>query len=106
MVASAPKSAKPRQQLLIPTPSGDPRLLEPGWAGEIADDELDFIRGTLFRDSKPARLWGFRPSQKNRADEAVRRVAMDGDPDSTAHNRGLARLREGATLPLWSNWRS
>lgn len=105
MVSPPRKPATPRQQFLIPTPSGDPRLLEPGWAGEIDDDELAFIRGTLFRDSKPARLWGFRPSQKTRADEAVRRVAMDGDPDSTAHNRGLARLREGATLPLWSDWR-
>ena len=96
----------PRQPVLIPTPAGDPRLLEPGWAGQIDDDELDFIRDALFRDSKPARLWGFRPSQKTRADQAIRRVAMDGDSDRTTHNRGLARSREGATMPFWANWRN
>ena len=106
MVSAVRRPARPRQQFLIPMPTGDPRLLEPGWAGEVDDDELDFIRDALFRDAKPARLWGFRPSQKSRADEAIRRVALDGDPEKTTHNRGLARRREGATLPLWSNWRS
>ncbi len=98
MVLSPPKPTTPRQQFLIPTPAGDPRLLEPGWAGQIDDDELAFIRYALFRDSKPARLWGFRPSQKSRADEAIRRVALDGDPERTAHNRGLARPRNCAAL--------
>ena len=98
MVLSPPKPTIPRQQFLIPTPVGDPRLLKPGWAGQIDDDELAFIRYALFRDSKPARLWGFSPSKKSRTDEAFRRVALDGDPERTAHNRGLARLWIGSDL--------
>ena len=98
MVLSPPKPTTPRQRFLIPTPAGDPRLLEPGWAGQIDDDELAFIRYALFRDSKPACLWGFRPSLKSRTDEAIRRVALYGDPERTAHNRGLARPRIGPAL--------
>ena len=98
MVFSPPKPTTPRQQFLIPTPVGDPRLLKPGWAGQIDEDELAFIRYALFQDSKPARLWGFRPSQKSRADEAIRRVALHGDPERTAHNRGLARPWIGSAL--------
>ena len=89
---------KPTQRQLIPTPTGDLRLLEPGWAGQLVDDELDFIRAELFQDRKLARRWGFRPGQKTRPDEAIRRVAMDGDPDGTAHNRKLARPRKGTAL--------
>ena len=100
MVSAPPKPKDPpsAQRALIPAPTGDPRLLEPGWAGQLADDELDFIRAELFRDPAVARRWGFRPGQKTRADEATRRVAMDGDPDGTAHNRGLARPRKGIAL--------
>ena len=103
MVLAPEKPMTPRQPYLIPMPTGDPRLLEPGWAGQIDDEELDFIRDTLFQDSKPARLWGFRPSQKTRADEAIRRVALDGDPKRTVLNRELARPGGGATLPLWAD---
>ena len=99
MVLAPPKPTPPRQQPLIPALKGDPRLLEPGWAGHIDDDELAYIREALFRDPKLARRWGFRPGQKTRADEAIRRVAVDGDPDGTAHNRGLARPRKSAALP-------
>ena len=98
MALAPPKPTPPRQRFLIPTPAGDPRLLVPGWAGQIDDDELAFIRYALFRDSKPARLWGFRPSQKARTDEAIRQVALHGDPEMTAHNRGLARPWIGSDL--------
>ena len=106
MVVAPQKSMAPRQPYLIPMPTGDPRLLEPGWAGQIDDEELDFIRDTLFRDSKPARLWGFRPSQKTRANEAIRRVALHGDPNRTVHNRELARPWGDANLQLWADWGS
>jgi len=101
MVAAPPKPKGPPviQRQLLPIPAGDPRLLEPGWVGQLADDELAFIRAELFRDPTLARRWGFRPGQKTRADEAIRRVALDGDPDGTAHNRGLARPRKGTALP-------
>ena len=75
--ATTATKTKPRQQRLIPEPKSDPRLLEPGWAGQLDDDELAYIRDALFRDPQLARRWGFRPSQKTRADEAIRRVAVD-----------------------------
>lgn len=37
---------------------GDCRLLEPGWAGHVDDDELAYIRSELYRDPVLARLWG------------------------------------------------
>ncbi len=100
MVLAPPKpTPRPRQQPLIAAPHGDPRLLKPGWAGYVDDYELAFIRSELYRDPVLARLWGFRPSQKTRADEAIGRVAAGGDPDGGAHNRQLARPRRMATLP-------
>jgi len=77
----------------------DHRLLEPGWAGSLTDEELTFIQSKLFTDAILCKQWGFRPSQKTRPEEAIRRVAMDGDPDGTAHNRRLARPRKGVSLP-------
>ena len=97
MVTAPPKPKGPpviRRQAI---PSS--QLLEPGWAGQLDDDELVYIRAELFRDRKLAARWGFRPGQKTRPDEATRRVAMDGDPDGTAHNRGLARPRKRVALP-------
>ena len=103
MVTAPPKPRGPPviQRARILEPNNDPRLLEPGWTGQLDDDELVFIRAELVRDRKLAARWGFRPGQKTRPDEAIRRVAMDGDPDGTAHNRRLARPRKrGALAPL------
>ena len=102
MVTAPPRPKGPPaiQRQLISTPTYDARLLEPGWAGQLVDDELAFIRAELFRDRKLAAGWGFRPGQKARPDEAIRRIAVDGDPDGTAHNRRLARPRKrGALAP-------
>ncbi len=81
------------QRQLIPDPTGDPRLLEPGWAGELAPDELEFIQGELAADKKLAFKWGFRPGAKRRPEWAMRQVAMAGDPDRRAANVALARRR-------------
>ena len=59
----------------------DERLLEPGWAGELAEDQLANIQGELLADKKLSYLWGFAPAQQTRPLEAIRRVAMDGDLD-------------------------
>ncbi len=69
----------------------DERLFKPGWAGELGDDELAFIKGRLLTDKALARRWGFRPGAKLRPDRAIRAVAQDGDPDNIALNRSLAR---------------
>ena len=45
------------QQLLIPYASGDERLLIPGWAGELSDDELAYIQERLRRSRRLLRLW-------------------------------------------------
>ena len=93
-----PKTPPATPRPLIPTPTGDPRLLEPSWGGQLTDEELTFIRAELFRTPALSRRWGFRPGQKTRADEASRRIAVDGDPDATALNRQLARPRKMAAL--------
>ena len=71
----------------------DQRLLKPGWAGELAEDELANIQGELLADKKLSYQWGFAPAQKTRPLEAIRRVAMDGDPERRSVNIPLARPR-------------
>ena len=71
----------------------DQRLLEPGWAGELTDKELAYIQQELFADDKLSYLWGFARSLKTRPLEAIRRVAMDGDPERRSVNLPLARPR-------------
>jgi hypothetical protein len=93
MAVALPKSAK------TPRPwekcRGEPkgRLLEPGYAGSLDDDELAYIQGKLKADPDLAYWWGWRPGQKSRAEAAIRRVAMYGDPDCRAANIKLARSR-------------
>ena len=69
----------------------DGRLLGPGWAGEIADDEVVFIQKELLRDRKLAYQWGFAPSRKARPADAIRRVALEGDPEHRNSNVSLTR---------------
>jgi hypothetical protein len=74
---------------------GDPQghLLEPGYAGSLADDELVYIQEKLKADPDLAFWWGWRPGQKSRSEAAIRRVAAWGDPDCRATNVKLARSR-------------
>ena len=68
-------------------------LLEPCWGGQLADDELAYVLEHLKTDDVLAAWWGFRARAKRRSVEAIRRVAMDGDPDNQSHNRKIARMR-------------
>jgi hypothetical protein len=70
------------------------KLLGPGWAGHLDDDELAFIVEHLSLDSDLRKWWGIKPSWKRIPEEVVRRVAMEGDPDNQSHNRKLARPRQ------------
>lgn len=71
----------------------DDRLLGPGWAGDISDDEVDFIQEELLRDKKLAYQWGFAPSRRTRPADAIRRVALEGDPERRNANVSLTRLK-------------
>jgi hypothetical protein len=67
------------------------RIMEPGWAGTLGDDELERLQQALSADSDLARVWGWRPAMKRRAAVAIQRVAMDGSPDDVPLNRRLVR---------------
>ena len=69
----------------------DCRLLEPGWAGHLDIDELDYLRDRLEQIPRLAYTWGFRPSSRRRPEWALRQVAVHGDPDKRAANATLAR---------------
>ena len=77
----------------------DDRLLGPGWGGDISDDEVVFIRQELLKDKQLAYRWGFIPSHLTRPADAIRRVAMGGDPERRSANVPLARP---GMLTLWS----
>ena len=65
--------------------------MDPGWAGELAPDELEFLQVELSRDKKMAFKWGFRPGAKRRPEWAIRQVAMWGEPDRRSITIALAR---------------
>lgn len=75
------------------------KLLEPGWGGQLTDEEVAYIQFHLLRNSKLAFKWGFRPGQKTRPEEAIHRVAMDGDCENRKVNMGLARPWKRPALP-------
>ncbi len=81
----------------------DDRLLGPGWAGEISDDEVSFIQRELLKDKRLAYLWGFAPARKTRPTDAIRRVAMEGDPEHRNANVPVARPpSHPRMLTLWA----
>ena len=95
-MVSAPPKPKPerppmQQPSLLPEIQGDRRLLIPGFAGELSDDEFDFTRDQLLRDRHLARLWGFKPSAKRRPEQTIRALAEHGDPSRPRDNAKLAR---------------
>jgi hypothetical protein len=67
------------------------KLTQPGWAGELTDDELQLIVNKLQADPALAYWWGFRPQTKRRPIDSVKSVALWGDPEVRAVNVKLAR---------------
>ena len=53
-------------------------LLVPGWAGELAPDEFDYIKSQLKRSPSHRRRWGFCPSAKRLSEKRIRAVAENG----------------------------
>ena len=67
------------------------RILQPGYWGQLEDAELEFIRSKLENNQDLSVAWGFRPVQKSRSPDAIRRVAMWGDPEDPTVNSRLVR---------------
>ena len=67
------------------------KLLQPGWGGQLSDDEVDFILTKLQADPVLSYWWGFRPKTKRRPIEAIKAVAMWGDPEVRSANVKLVR---------------
>jgi hypothetical protein len=67
------------------------KLLIPGWADQLYDSELEFIQAKLQADPVLSYWWGFRPGTKRRPIEAIKAVAMWGDPEVRSVNVRLAR---------------
>ena len=69
----------------------DYRLLEPGWAGELEDDQVAYIRTALHDDPDLAYKWGFKRSTKRFNSDGIRRVAERGDADHRSVNVHLVK---------------
>ena len=64
------------QQYLIPHRTGDERLLIPGWAGELSEEELDFVQERLRRSRRLLRLWKI--AARDCPENAIRQAALEG----------------------------
>ena len=84
---------KAKQAILQPPPTGDVRLLTPGWAGELGPEDYEYILESLLRDKKLSFAWGFQPGKKRRPEWSIRAVAVWGDPERRATNMVLARQK-------------
>jgi len=69
----------------------DYRLLEPGWAGELEDDQVAYIRAALHDDPDLAYQWGFKRSSKRFPADIIRRIAKKGDADHRTVNVHLVK---------------
>jgi hypothetical protein len=69
----------------------DYRILEPGWAGELDDEQLAYIRNALHNDSDLAYQWGFRRASKRFSDDMIRRIAARGDATHRMINAHLVK---------------
>jgi len=66
-------------------------LLAPGWAGDLSDVELDFIKQTLKRNPELRRRWGFRTTRISNA--MIQKVALEGVPQP----RKSAKTHQGGS---------
>ena len=67
------------------------KLLQPGWGGELTEGEIQFILSKLLVDPTLAYWWGFRPGTKRRPVDAIKAVAMQGNPEVRGDNVKLVR---------------
>ncbi|MBI4340462.1 MAG: hypothetical protein HY680_11010 [Chloroflexi bacterium] len=67
------------------------RLLVPGWAGDLSQEEYGFLRASLERSNRLRTLWGYPAGERRLIEEAIRLVARVGDPQDFARNAALVR---------------
>ncbi len=79
------------QKLVTLSRKAKRKLLEPGYWGTLEDEELGIIQKALQNNPKLSYAWGFQPVQKSRAPDAIRRVAMWGDPKDREINTKVIR---------------
>jgi hypothetical protein len=77
------------------------KLFEPGWAGELTEEETERLQEALMSDDQLSYWWGWKPGMKRRAVAAIERVAYFGSPESRAHNVKL--VREAGRRPREGN---
>ena len=66
-------------------------LLVPGYAGALAPDELERIRGALRKDRELSYQWGWQRGRRTFPPHLVQLIAMHGDMESRTHNSRLLR---------------
>jgi len=79
------------QKLVTLSRKAKRKLLEPGYWGTLEEEELEFIQSALQNNPKLSFAWGFQPVQKSRAPDAIRKVAMWGDPKDREINTKVIR---------------
>ena len=82
----------------------DNDLLIPGHAGDLAPDELTFIKIELKKSSSLRRIWGFRPTGKQLNDDYIRYVAMNGVPENRKSLLASLRKRKEKLGTLTPNY--
>jgi len=66
-------------------------LLHPGWAGELDNDELAYIKSALQRSNKLRTAWGFPRGERRLVEPGIKAVALWGREDDKGHNAELVR---------------
>ena len=64
-------------------------LLHPGWAGELDNDELAYIKSALQRSNKLRTAWGFPRGERRLTKAGITAVALWGREDDKGHNAEL-----------------
>jgi hypothetical protein len=90
-LTTKPQQSRPWQKYRDKTGKIPWKICQPGWGGELTEEEVQFLLSRLLSDPQLAFWWGFRPQTKRRPVEAIKAVAMWGHPDVRGDNVKLVR---------------
>ena len=71
-----------------------PRLLDPGYSGEVGEDELKVIKKELVNRSRLRKRWGFGEGESI-TNKKVQDKAMNGVEDGDGSNKKRKPKKEG-----------
>ena len=71
-----------------------PRLLDPGYSGELGDDELKIIKKELANRSRLRKRWGFAEGERITS-KKIQDKAMNGVEDGDGSNKKRKSKKEG-----------